>query len=111
MALEITPLRDAVVVELPERLDANNATELDAELHALLLTKQAKVILDFTRTEYVASAGLRVLLRNSRDFRSSGCQVTLVELSPPVQKIIGMAGFTKIFSIYVSKEEALRKMN
>jgi len=111
MALEITALRDAIVVELPGRLDSNNATDIESELQALLQTKPKKVILDFTQTEYVASAGLRVLLRYTRDFQSKGCQVAFVELSPSVQKIIGMAGFTKIFSISVSKEEALRKMN
>lgn len=110
MALEITPIRDTMIVTIPSRLDANNATAIETELKSLLATQPKKIILDFSETDYMASAGLRVILFISRDFMKAGGRIALVELKPTVYKIFDMAGFSKIFTICISREDALRKM-
>jgi anti-anti-sigma factor len=110
MALEITPEQDAMIVAMPSRLDANNAPAIETELKALLLTSPKKIILDFSETDYMASAGLRVILFISRDFMKSGGRIALVELKPSVLKIFERAGFSRMFIICVSRGEALRKM-
>lgn len=110
MALEITPFHDSIVVAIPRRLDANNAPAVETELKLLLKTNPKKIILDFSDTDYLASAGLRVILFISREFMKSGGRIALIELQPSVLRIFDMAGFTRIFTICVSREEALRKM-
>jgi anti-anti-sigma factor len=107
----MTPAQDAIVVKIPCRLDANNAPEVEKELKLLLKTNPKKIILDFSETDYMASAGLRVLLFISRDFMKSGGRIALVELKPTVLKIFQLAGFLRIFTICISQEEALRKMS
>ena len=110
MALEITPVQDSMVVAIPSRLDANNAPAVETELKSLLKTNPKKIILDFSETEYIASAGLRVILFICRDFMKSGGRMALIELQPSVMRIFDMAGFSRIFMICVSREEALKKM-
>ena len=68
------------------------------------------MIFDFSRTDYIASAGLRVLLSVTRDLMKTGGRVALVELRPMVHKVFDMAGFTSIFMICRSREEAIGKM-
>ncbi|MDO9325467.1 MAG: STAS domain-containing protein [Methanoregula sp.] len=110
MALEITPFHDSIIVTIPCRLDANNAPAVETELKTLLTTNPKKIILNFSDTDYLASAGLRVILFISREFMKSGGRIALIELQPSVLRIFDMAGFTRIFTICVSREEALRKM-
>jgi anti-anti-sigma factor len=110
MALEMTLAQDSVVVKIPSRLDSNNAPAVETDLKSLLKTNPKKIILDFSETDYMASAGLRVLLIVSRDFMKTGGRIALVELKPSVLKIFDMAGFSRIFTICISPEEALRKM-
>ena len=109
MVLDITPLKDSMVVSIPPRLDANNAITVETALKLLIQTNPKKIILDFSEIYYMASAGLRFLLFISRDFIKYGGRIALIELKPSVLKIFDMAGFTKIFTICISREEALRK--
>lgn len=110
MSLVTTILNDATVIMIPARFDAGNAPGIESELKAMLATKPGKVIFDFTDTDYIASAGLKVLLVITRDLVKSGSRVALVELRPTVHKVFDMAGFTSIFLICISREEAIRKM-
>lgn len=111
MALEITPLHDSLVVLIPCRFDANNAPGIEKELKSLLTTNPKKIILDFSETDYLASAGLRVILSVSRDVMKFGGRIALTELQPTVLKIFEMSGFTRLFIICISREEALRKIS
>ena len=95
---------------IPLRLDSNNATVVETELKTLLQTIPEKIILDFSETDYMDRAGLRVLLFISRDFTKSGGRIALTELKPSVLKIFDMAGVTKIFTICISSEGAMRKV-
>jgi anti-anti-sigma factor len=110
MALDIISVEDALVVQVPARFDANNAPSIETDLRLMLNTHPKKIIFDFSKTEYIASAGLRVLLSITRDAMKSGARVTLSELKPVVMKVFEMAGFTSIFTICGSQADALRKM-
>jgi anti-anti-sigma factor len=110
MALEITTLHDISVIMVPERLDANNAPGLESELKNFLSGSPKKLILDFSGTDYIASAGLRVILLITREILKSGGKVALVELRPTVLKVFELAGFTRIFMICISQAEAVQKM-
>jgi anti-anti-sigma factor len=110
MTLEMTTLPDVTIVMIPQRFDANNAPVFESELRTLLAHPPKKIILDFSATEYIASAGLRVLLSFSRDFMKAGGRIALVELRQTVRKVFELAGFTSIFLICISREEAIQKM-
>jgi anti-anti-sigma factor len=111
MTLEIIPLQDAQVVLFPRRLDAQTAPGVEAGLKTLLAAAPQKMIFDFSQTEYVASAGLRVLLLVTRDQMKAGRKVALVEIQSPVLKVFAMAGFNSIFPICQTRAEALKKMS
>ena len=107
MVLEIITAEDAQVVFFPQKFDANSAPGVEAELKTLLSTAPGKIVLDFSKTEYIASAGLRVLLLITREQMKAGRKVALAEIRPSVLKIFEMAGFTSIFQISKTRAEAL----
>jgi anti-sigma B factor antagonist len=110
MALEMTITGGIVLVTIPLRFDSSNAPAIEAELKTMLAGSPEKVVFDFSGTDYIASAGMRVLLQITRDLMKAGGRVTLAGLRPAVHKVFAMAGFTSIFSIYGSREEAMRAL-
>jgi anti-anti-sigma factor len=111
MVTETATINDTCVVTIPERLDAGNAPGIEKEIKEILSgAHQKNVVFDFSRTSYIASAGLRVLLQLTRDQMKAGGKIALAGLKPPVLKVFEMAGFTSIFTICGSREEALQKI-
>ncbi len=110
MALEITSVQDIIIIMMPGRMDAENAPGLEAELKAILKSLPKKMVLDFSATEYIASAGLKVLLLITRDLMKSGGKAVLAGLKPAVHRVFEMAGFTSIFTISRSREDAVQTM-
>lgn len=111
MALQTTTIGDITVVLVPQRLDSVSAPGMESDLRAILAGSSMKIILDFSNTEYVASAGLRLLLVITKDLLKAGGKVILAGIRPVVLKVFEMAGFTSIFTICTSRDEAIHSMH
>ncbi len=102
---------DTITVVSPKgRLDINTHGQLEAELIALAGKGQAKVLIDFKELEYISSAGLRVLLSSAKLFKKNNGILALAALAPTVRQVFEISGFTSIFPLYASRDEALGKM-
>jgi len=110
MAHKTTPATEIPVLDIPERLDTRNVKEMVAQLQSLCAGNPSRIVMDFSRTEYVASAGLRVVLEMSRDLQKKGGGTALFGLKPPVRKIFELSGFTNILRIYDTRDEALQSL-
>lgn len=95
------------VVRPAGRIDTAAAPALERELTELIGDGTRKIALDFSRVLYISSGGLRVLLATAKKLRNDGDAFALCSLTPEVTKILTLAGFTTIFSIYPSEGEAL----
>ena len=82
-------------VVMAGRLDA---TQCDAALRFLDSLPAPRVI-DLARLEYIASAGLRVLLITQKRVRGAGAGLRLVNVSPPIHDIFRYAGFDRVIDI------------
>jgi len=77
------------------RLDA---TQCDAALRFLDALSVPRVI-DLSRLEYIASAGLRVMLLTQKRARGSGTAIRLINLRPEIHAIFRYAGFDRIIDM------------
>ena len=82
-------------VVMSGRLDA---TQCDTALEFLGKLDHPEVI-DLAGLDYVASAGLRVLLLTQKRLRASGGGLRLINVAAPVHDIFRYAGFDQIFDI------------
>ncbi len=110
MAHKTTPAPEIPVLDIPERLDTRNVKEMVAQLQSLCAGNPNRIAMDFSHTEYIASAGLRVVLEMSRDLQKKGGGIALFGLKPPVRKIFELSGFTNILRIYDTRDEALQSL-
>ena len=77
------------------RLDA---TECDAALRFLNALAAPRVI-DLARLEYIASAGLRVLLLTQKRVAGSGTGLRLINASAQVHDVFRYTGFDRIIEL------------
>jgi anti-anti-sigma factor len=85
----------AGAVVMTGRLDA---TQCDAALQFMERLPAPRVI-DLAGLEYIASAGLRVLLMTQKRVRGSGGGLVLINVRPQIYDIFRYAGFDRIIDV------------
>ena len=108
--MEVRTKDGVTIVTLVPRFDAYTASEVEAELKDLIAKGNREIICDFSKTDYVASAGLRVLLSSAKSLKSVSGQILLCCLKSYVRETFDISGFTQIFKIFNSEEEALQSL-
>ena len=88
---------DSLVVEIIGRLDAATAPQLEKELKSSLEGIK-NLTLDFSKLEYIASAGLRVLLVAQKRMNKQG-SMTIKNVSSEVKEVLDMTGFINFLNI------------
>lgn len=91
-----------VTIRLCSRIDSNNAAEVEKEIFNII-DGGASVILDAADTQYISSAGLRVVLKLKKTVPDS----KIINASPEVYEIFEMTGFSEIIGV----EKALREIS
>jgi len=99
-----------MVFELDGRLDSVTSNQLEKSLMACLQAGEKNVVIDFSKVDYISSAGLRVLLMVAKKTKSVGGKAVLAALSNNVKEVFDIAGFTTIFSIFAAEDEALASL-
>jgi anti-anti-sigma factor len=97
-----------VILRLDGRIDGASAHLLEKKLNTLLEERHYQLILDFTRIDYLSSAGLRVLLSAAKKVQEKKGTFLLFSLQEEVLEIVKMTGFDKILHICLNEKEALQ---
>ena len=96
------------VLSITGRVDTATAPALEQAINKEIDLGHRKILLNFSGVSYISSGGLRVLLATAKKLKNpADDRFGLASLSPEVHKILKLAGFTSIFSIYPSEGEAL----
>ena len=106
MEITTTTHDTVTVLTVTGRVDAMTAGALETALNTLIDNGNRKIILDFTGLVYISSGGLRVLLATAKILHNDNDRFALSGLSHEVQKVMRLAGFTTIFAIYTTAQEA-----
>ena len=84
-------------IALEGRLDTMTAPELEAELNACLDGVDS-LVLDFSKLEYISSAGLRVLLAAHKKMSTRG-GMKVTHVNEIVREVFEVTGFTDVLTI------------
>ncbi len=95
------------IVEIEGRLDTANHAAFEAGINALLASGSPAFVFDCAGLVYVSSAGLRALLSLRKRTHATGIRMRLCRLQPAVAGVFEISGFTGIFELYPSLEQAL----
>ena len=87
----------ALEIALEGRLDTTTAPELEKELKESL-NGAAELTLDFTKLDYISSAGLRVLLAAHKTMLGKG-GMKVTNVNEIVHEVFDVTGFADILTI------------
>ncbi len=110
MEVEVARTDTALVVAVAGRVDAYTAPELETSIQTALGDSDALVV-DLTATDYVSSAGLRVLITLAKRARAGELRMCLCGLQEPVREVFDIAGFTVLFDLAATRDEALARLS
>ena len=88
-------------VALEGRLDTMTAPELEAELNGSMegsMEGADSLVLDFSKLDYISSAGLRVLLSAHKAMSAKG-GMKITHVNEIVQEVFEVTGFSDILTI------------
>ncbi len=106
--VEVKTIVDAKILMIIPRVDASNAKNVETGLTELINGGTKKIVCNFAKNEYISSAGLRVFLSALKMMKKIGGQIVLCSLHPYVKEVFDMAGFSQLFTIYSTEEEAVQ---
>ena len=96
----------AVVLGVSGRIDATNAGVLEHKILALIDAGEKRLVIDCAQLQYISSAGLRVLLIAAKRL-SDGGKLALATLNHQIRDVFDIAGFSSIFQIYRTQDDAV----
>ena len=99
--------QDVTVLEVVGRVDSVTAGELGTRLSELLASKERRLLIDFSRLDYISSAGFRVLFLASKQAGEAGSRLALCGLSGKALELFSIAGFLRLFKIAPSRGEGV----
>ena len=100
MDITETKLNSATVLALSGRLDGLSSGPLEQKVDALNAAGARKLVFDCAQLQYVSSAGLRVFLGSAKKLKSAGGAAAFAALSPAVQEVFELSGFTGVLAIH-----------
>ena len=98
----------SVTIWAPEgRVDATNAPELEQSMTASIEEGAVDVVLDLSRTRYMSSAGLRVVLVVARALQARSGRFAVCGLNDEVKELFEVSGFSLIVNIVADRDAAV----
>ncbi len=110
LSIDVEKQGNCSVVKAIGRIDASTSDILEDAFMNLLDNGETKIILDMEKTEYISSAGLRVLVVITKQLYQSG-HFCLCNANDNVNEILDMSGFHSFINSCDNLSEALENIN
>jgi anti-anti-sigma factor len=99
---------EVTVVALAGNLDSNTSPQAQQALDGILAGGGKKMLIDFTKLDYISSAGLRVLLGTAKRLSGTGGALRLFGLNETVREVFQISGFSTILAVFATETDALK---
>jgi anti-anti-sigma factor len=101
---------DILTLSVSGKLDTTSAKAFEETILGRIESGERRIIIDLAQLDYVSSTGLRVLLLANKRLNSANGRIALCSLRGSVREVFDIAGFSSIFSIYGSHEDATKDL-
>jgi anti-sigma B factor antagonist len=94
-------------IALSGRVDLKGIGDLDWEFTRHTVTRKKPVLVDISEVDFLASIGLRMLVKVAKAIAKNSAKMVLLNPHPNVEEVLRTSGFDKIISIEQDYEKAL----
>lgn len=101
--------KNEVVVFMPdEQLDTNSSPEAERLLMEQLDAGETRLVIDFSKTDYISSSGLRVILKIAVLLKDKGGGFALCNGNEQIVEVLEISGFVDIVEHFPSLKDAVK---
>lgn len=111
MELTEETVQNVTVFRLEGRLDSNTAPGFEKRIFDGIQNGSTHMVFDFANLDYVSSAGLRVILKASKNLPDGAGQIVICAMQDYVKEVFEIAGFDTLLPITPTLEEALQRFD
>ena len=97
-----------LVIHMPKELDHHNCRNLRYETDLLLAENYiTKIVFDFSKTQFMDSSGIGILLNRYKQMGSGGGKTAFYGAGAQVMRVLKIAGIPGLMEPFETKESAL----
>jgi anti-anti-sigma factor len=100
---------DWVIVEVEGRMDTVSAPEFEKKIQERILDGATRFVVDFSKLDYISSAGLRSILIACKSSKAKGGELACCGLKGVVKKVFDVSGLCRLLPTCDSVEDALNR--
>ncbi|HHJ16856.1 MAG TPA: anti-sigma factor antagonist [Gammaproteobacteria bacterium] len=105
MDIESGKVGDIVIITPRGRFDTNNAPQAEKLVLDSIVAGEKRMIFNFEGTDYISSAGLRVILQAAKLVRKNG-RVVLCNANEQIREVLEISGFLDMITYCKNLREA-----
>lgn len=95
------------VVEIEGKMNTESSPEAEKYINKLLDEGATNILFNLEHLDFIASTGLRVILSTGKKLAKVGGKLTICNPNLTVTDVLKMSGFSKMFNVFDTEEEAL----
>ena len=95
------------ILKIKGRIDTIHSSELEDEVNQLFDSGEKDLIFNCSGMNYISSSGLRIFLVAQKKAKAINGKLFLCDMQPAIQEIFRISGFSNLFRIFDTQEEAL----
>lgn len=95
------------MLKIKGRVDTLHSTILENEVNQLFDNGEKNLVFNCGGMNYISSSGLRVFLVAQKKALALKGKLLLCNMQPSIQEIFRISGFSNLFRIFETQEEAL----
>ena len=107
MQIDLNTQDNISVFNLKGRLDSNTSPELEAVIASQIENGSNSMIINFENLDYISSAGLRVILKTTKDLKRREGKLMLCAMQDYVKEVFEIAGFDTFLPIVPTMDDAI----
>ena len=97
-----------VIVSVRGRMDAVTSLDFEKSMSALISAGGNIFVISLNQMDFISSSGLRSILRVAKQLKPNGGKLMFANLQDTVKDVFKISGFSTIFTIYETEEEAIK---
>jgi anti-sigma B factor antagonist len=102
---EEVPTAGVAVIAIAGQVDLYSAPELKRAVTRAIDGGAKQLVIDLTRTGFMDSSGLGVLVGAMKRLRKGGGSVEIVCPDPGIRRLFELAGLSNVFPLHESRDE------
>lgn len=110
MEIQETQQNNVKVFRLSGRLDSNTSPTLEKKLNEAIENGIHNMVIDFEKLDYISSAGLRIILKTTKDLKKRDGDIVLCAMQDYVKEVFEIAGFDSFLPIVPEVDDAVARI-